>query len=732
MKRFEVLSPAGDIENFKVAIKSGADAVYFGLNKFNARLKADNISLDNLQELVDYAHIKGVKTYVTINTLVSGSELRELVSMVGSCLECGVDAFIVQDYGVISVLKSVYPDIVLHGSTQLGVHNVYGAKVAKSLGLSRVVLSREVTIEDIREIKKAVDIELEVFVQGAMCVCFSGNCYLSSLKFGASGNRGLCKQLCRLPYEMTNGKIKKTGYVLSPRDNCMLDYLQELCDIGVESFKIEGRLRRAGYVSTATRVYRQAIDSIISNSNFDKNQAKRDLKKVFSRGEFTSGYFDQKDIIDTRYNSHMGEKIGTVVRCEKFKDLYRIVLSVSCKLATGDGLKFVADNGEIVTVGVGNIDKVGSNTVVYGKNSIKSGAVVYRVLDAEFESNILDLSRKRQVELTAKFVVGEPIKLTAKSGEYTVTALGQVVQAAERAPVSKEKIIENLSKWDKDIFEISQVNFDRLDSNLFVPVSAINEVRRLVSEKLIKEINLGRLLNNVAVAIPQLNKYETVLDTMVIVDEQADISKLKDDYSKFILSPTVYSVAVVSNFYNKYTAILEGRFVINLPIVAMAEDLSVIDEIVDFAAGHNTAIMINNIYGLYYLGRAVKVIAGANMNITNGYAVDALKSMGVEDIVFSCEKWTDRVQGTYKLGSGRRVLMTMAHCPSVTLTGQGCANIKGESSASTCQFKGQMSLYNDNNSYGIRRYKIKNCYFELLDDYREDNATTAVVVDLRK
>ena len=284
MKRFEVLSPAGDIENFKVAIKSGADAVYFGLNKFNARLKADNISLDNLQELVGYAHLKGVKTYVTINTLVSNSELKELVAMVGKCLECGVDAFIVQDYGVISVLKSVYPDIVLHGSTQLGVHNVHGAKVAKSLGLSRVVLSREVTIEDIREIKNSVDIELEVFVQGAMCVCFSGNCYLSSLKFGASGNRGLCKQLCRLPYEMTNGKSKKTGYMLSPRDNCMLDYLQELCDIGVESFKIEGRLRRAGYVATATRVYRQAIDSITGNSKFDKNQATSDLKKVFSMG----------------------------------------------------------------------------------------------------------------------------------------------------------------------------------------------------------------------------------------------------------------------------------------------------------------------------------------------------------------------------------------------------------------------------------------------------------------
>lgn len=730
MKRFEVLSPAGDIENFRVAIKSGADAVYFGLNKFNARLKADNISLDNLQELVGYAHIKGVKTYVTINTLVSNSELKELVSMVGKCLECGVDAFIVQDYGVISVLKTMYPNIVLHGSTQLGVHNVRGARVAKELGLSRVVLSREVTLNDIKEIKKSVDIELEVFVQGAMCVCFSGNCYLSSLKFGASGNRGLCKQLCRLPYTLTNGKQKKNGYMISPRDNCMLDYLQELCDIGVESFKIEGRLRRAGYVATATRVYRQAIDSIVSGSNFDEVQAKTDLKKVFSRGEFINGYFDNKDIIDTRYNSHMGEKIGSVVRCDKFKDLYKITLDINCELATGDGLKFIDNNVELFSLGVGNVDKIGNNVIVYGKNYVKSGAVVYRVLDANFENNVIDLSRKRQVKITAEFIIDKPIKLTATCGDYVVSAIGQVVQKAEKSPVSRDKIIENLSKWDKDIFEIEEIKFIELDDNVFVPVSAINEVRRDLVEKLNKYITTLSYSGSIC-ECPKLSSIENVLDSMVIVDENINIFKLKDEYSKFVLSPQLYSVSVVSDFYNKYKSMLEGKFVINLPIIAMSDDLKVIDEIVRFAKANDIAIMINNIYGLDYIQLGVNIIAGTNMNIANGYAVASFKNMDVNDIVFSSEKWSSREVGTYKLGSGRKVLMTMAHCPSVTLTEQGCSSIKGDNTCSSCKYQGQMTLYNDNNSYGIRRYKVKNCYFELIDEYREDNQTTGVVVDLR-
>ena len=730
MREFEVLSPAGDVENLKIAITSGADAVYFGLNKFNARMKADNISMDNLSEIVKYAHLKGVRTYVTINTLLSDSELRELVDMVGECLVAGVDAFIVQDYGVIGVLKEVYPNIVLHGSTQLGVHNVRGARVAKELGLSRVVLSREVTLEDIREIRENVDIELEVFVQGAMCVCFSGNCYLSSLKFGASGNRGLCKQLCRLGYTLADSKSKSKGYMLSPRDNCMLDYLEDLYEAGVVSLKIEGRLRRGGYVAVATRNYRNAVDSIIYGIPFNKVRAEKELKKVFSRGEFISGYFEHKNIIDSRNNAHLGEKIGKVISSTRFKDLYKITISSSVELASGDGLKIIDNNNEVITLGVGNIERIGNNTVVYGKNSAKIDAVVYRVLDSEFENTILDLSKKRLINLSAKVVVGEPLKLTAVCDELIeVSVVGEVVQQAQKAPVTQEKIIDNLSKWDRDIFEVVSVNFEEFSDNAFLPISAINELRRelvaKVTDSILEEYKQDTSRNS----LPQLFESVSPVDNMVIVDERADAKKL-DEYSKVILAPSVYSVEVVDKFYQKHRNVLAGRFVVSLPIVALTDDLKVLDDIVAWAKANDVYIMANNIYALDYIRDGAKVISSYNMNTTNSYAYSHLKKLGVEEIIFSCEKWCNRVQGAYKLGSGKRVLMTMAHCPYTTLKGSGCERVLGDKN-SGCSYSGELRLFNENNSYTIRRYRIANCYFELLDEFREDKSTSGVVIDLR-
>ena len=732
MENIEVLSPAGDIESLKIAITSGADAVYFGLNKFNARMKAENISIDNLAEMVSYAHLKGVRTYVTINTLLTDSELKELVGLVGECLTAGVDAFIVQDYGVIGVLKEVYPNIVLHGSTQLGVHNVRGARVAKELGLSRVVLSREVTLDDIREIRENVDIELEVFVQGAMCVCFSGNCYLSSLKFGASGNRGLCKQLCRLGYTMADSKSRKTGYMLSPRDNCMLDYLADLYEAGVVSLKIEGRLRRGGYVAVATRNYRNAVDSIIYGIPFDKNRAERELKKVFSRGEFISGYFEYKNIIDSRNNAHLGEKIGKVLSSVRFKDLYKITIATNIELASGDGLKIVDGDNQITTLGVGNIDKNGNNVIVYGKNPVKTGAEVYRVLDSEFENTILDLSKKRLINLSARVVVGESLKLTAYCDEDIFASVsGEVVQVAQKAPLSKEKIIDNLSKWDRDIFGIVSVDFEDFSDNAFLPISAINELRRDLTAKVTESILNSYKVVSVTGEIPQVISDTSPLSNMAIVDEKCDISKI-GDYSKVILSPSVYSVEVIENFYNKYKKHLKGRLVVNLPIIALKDDLRVIDDIVAWAQANDCYIMANNIYALDYIREGTKVISSYNMNTTNSYAYSYLKRLGVAEVVFSCEKWCNRVLGAYKLGSGRRVLMTMAHCPYTTFRGSGCERICGDVSKGSCSYTGDLKLYNDNNSYSIRRYRIHNCYFELLDEYREDKTTSGVVVDFRK
>lgn len=253
-KSVEILAPCGDMTTLKVAVTNGADAVYLGMGKFNARMKAENFGT-TLEEAVNYCHLFGVKVYVTLNTLVRDEEVSEWMAQVDEIVRVGVDAVIIQDFGMANLLRETYPDLELHASTQMGIHNVEGAKFLEGLGFKRVVLARETTLEDIKTIRRETTLDIEYFVQGALCVAFSGNCYLSHYQGDGSGNRGECKQLCRLPYFAENkGKKMGGGYFLSPADLCLIRNLKMLAEAGVTSFKIEGRLRRPGYVGVATNM----------------------------------------------------------------------------------------------------------------------------------------------------------------------------------------------------------------------------------------------------------------------------------------------------------------------------------------------------------------------------------------------------------------------------------------------------------------------------------------------
>ena len=474
---YEILSPVGDMETFYTAIKSGANAVYMGLPKFNARMRAENINLDNLSKLVSFAHLKNVQVYITLNTILKDSEIKEAIELVGICLSSGVDAFIVQDFGLVYALKSVYPDIVLHGSTQMGVHNVRGAKVAKELGLSRVVLSREVTLSDIEDIANNVDIELEVFIQGAMCVCFSGNCYISSIKHNASGNRGECKQLCRLPYTLTDGKNTKKGYMISPRDNSMIDYLDKLMELGVKSYKIEGRLRHSGYVRVCTSTYASAMNDILEQKEINKEKLKKNLSRVFARGEYISGYFNGNDIINKDINNHLGEYIGEVVSSSKFKDIFKITLKLNRNIVQNDGLKFVLSNNDIITLGVGNIEYNGNNIIVYGKNYIPAKSKVYLSLDSKFESSYIDIDTKIKLKMAFEGYIGNRCSLRITYNDIDITEHGEVCQSPKSKPITRDNVVNQLSKIDKSVFEIENIDIDM--EEVFLPLSAINELRRV-------------------------------------------------------------------------------------------------------------------------------------------------------------------------------------------------------------------------------------------------------------
>lgn len=745
MKKFEVLAPAGDINNFYEAIKSGADAVYLGLDKFNARMKAENIGIDKLVELIKFAHMKDVSVYITLNTLVSDAEMKDIVSLVGEAINTGVDAFIVQDYGIISVLKKAYPQVVLHGSTQLGVHNRYGAQVAKELGLSRVVLSRETTLEDIKDIKNNVDIELEVFVHGAMCICFSGNCYFSSLKFGASGNRGECKQLCRLPYTLADSSREKTGYVLSPRDNCMLSYLRELCKLGVESFKIEGRLRRKGYVAVATSTYRQAIDSILESQDFadyrnernqylsnqglvkvfynefDENIARKNLQKVFSRGEFVTGYIEGNDVVDINTNNHIGQLIGRVIDVKPFKDIYKIKVESSEELHAGDGLKF-EDDGQYVSLGVGNIDNVDNKYIIYGKIQPKLNTKVYRAVDYEYENNIGDYSCKRVLEIKVNGFVGNKLNAIVKCGTLEVCAYGQVCDKAKSRPITKENIIEQFRKVG-ELYQIKSIDIE-LDDDVFLPLSSINELRRNIIAMLEERIFKTKAVEFQNVSF--VNNYQSSDLKLAIIDEGSKINI--NDYDSLILSPKNYSVTVVENFYNNYKSKFSHNLFLNLPIIAMVEDLKIIDKIVEYAKSKEMILIANNIYGLYYISKGAKVWAGVNMNVANNYSYNALMSLGCDNCVASIEKWHSGVKNAFKMCAGRRVLMTMVNCPYKTLN----RGLKKPADCSNCSKVGSLKLLDKKYNYKIRRYVISNCYFELVDDYIYSGNSNKQIDDLRE
>ena len=279
----ELLSPAGSMDALRAAVQSGANAVYLGSGPFNARQNAKNFSLDELPDAVRYCHVRGVQVHLTLNTLVTDRELEQAAQTITAAVKAGVDAFIVQDFGLVTLLRQMAPEVPIHASTQMSIHSLDGVQQAAAMGISRVVLARELTREDIAYICRNSPVEIEVFVHGALCMCYSGQCYFSAVVGTRSGNRGQCAQPCRLPYG--SGRFEEK-YPLSLKDNCLIPWIRELEDMGVASLKIEGRMKRPEYVAVATRLYRAAIDGReISPEDM------RDLQDAFSRQGFTQGYY---------------------------------------------------------------------------------------------------------------------------------------------------------------------------------------------------------------------------------------------------------------------------------------------------------------------------------------------------------------------------------------------------------------------------------------------------------
>jgi len=715
LSKIEVLAPAGDVESFKTAIYNGANAIYLGLGSFNARLKANNINKDNLRECVKFAHFFGVKVYLTVNTLVKDEELKDFIDLIKFAVGCKIDAFIVQDLGIAKLLKDNFKNIVLHASTQMGIHNLKGALVAESLGFERIVVSRETKLEDIIAIKNNTNLEIEYFVQGALCVAFSGNCYFSSELAGKSGNRGECLQLCRMPYiAKVDGKEIKNGYLLSTSDLCLIKNLDVLINAGISSFKIEGRLRRPGYVAQAVSSYRKALDYL---GDIDLKKEVNNLLSVFNRGVFNSGNYLEKGvpdkIINTTYNNHVGIKIGKVLSVKPFKDLFEIIIDSNHEINKNDGLKFFKNDKEVASLGVGNVVFKNGKFIIYSKQKVSIGDIVCKTLDYDREQRLLDAKKLLPVSVAVVANQGEKLYIKASVVINNMVISEEcfsddVCEVPQTKPLKVTDFENQIKKIGNTNFEISKMIVST--NNVFVSKSSINNVRRILFEKLEEKIIYEfEKDNNVTYAEKILASCDLNYIEKNNIYAISDINQLKgvsfNDKDIISICPENYSIEEVRDIYSKISSLYKVKIALNLPVVINFNDDLIVDNIIkSFKFDY---LIVNNISGLYYVND-YKVIAGIGLNVFSNNLKNALLNLGVKSCVKSIENISSKVENSYIYSYGNYPLMTLCHCPYKSIYGNTCQK---------CSYKKGLSYFDQKNrEFKIRRYRISQCYFELLNN----------------
>ena len=499
----ELLSPVGDFECLKAAVQNGANSVYFGADIFSARAFATNFSLEKLEKAIQYAKIRGVKTHLTLNTLVTDTEFESAMNVAKKAYEFGIDAIIVQDLGLAMALMRAFPDLPIHGSTQMTVHNLNGALELQELGFRRVVLARELSVNEIDYICKNTNIEIETFIHGALCISYSGQCLFSSMLGGRSGNRGKCAGPCRLPFELLeNNKTINSGYLLSTRDLCGLEFIPDLIHAGVKSFKIEGRMKSPEYVATVTRIYRKYIDLALSDNEYAIDEDdKKELLQVFNRGMSSSGHLSNeanRNLVFKEKPNNMGLFLGKVQKYNTKKGY--ITVKLNEPISIGDTISLEKEQGtytisELMDTNMKNIKytEIGQ-TVIIGrmKGNIKLGNQIYKMSSKKlntFAQNTF-LKENRKVLLNCHIVIKEnkPISITVTSAsnielykDLKIQYTSDIVPLkAKTRPMDKNTIISQFSKTGSTPYAFKTLDIE-LDYHVFIPkLSTLNDLRRTI------------------------------------------------------------------------------------------------------------------------------------------------------------------------------------------------------------------------------------------------------------
>lgn len=548
MKKIELLAPAGDISCLKAAINAGCDAVYLAGKLFGARAFVNNFRDDELIYAIKYAHLYGVKVYLTVNTIIYEREVEKFINYIRFVHKNNIDAVIIQDLGMLDLVRKKFPNLEVHASTQMHIHNYEGALFAKKMGIKRVVIARETKLDVIKKIKDNIDIELECFIHGALCVSYSGQCLMSSLIGNRSGNRGTCAQCCRKSYDLydeNNNKLNKDKYLLSMKDLCTLDNIDKIISSGVDSLKIEGRAKRPAYVYLVVSIYRKVIDEYYKTGklNIDDKYI-IELKKMFNRC-FTKGFVlneENSNIVNQKRPNHMGIEIGTVIEC--FNNYIKIKLFD--KLSVNDGIrildkedkglvinKMYVNNKEVLTANKGDII-----TIKYDKKVSVNSKVILTTDNNKIKEieNILkkDL-RKVLVDINVSAKLNEKLKISISDGVNNLcTKSDFIIEKANKVSTSKEMIIKQISKLGNTIYKLRNINVE-INDNIFINIKDINNLRRklidLLNEKRLYKIPFKEKDYNISVPVFENKKLKSI-----VIRSKEEYEKYKDKYDIFYVT----------------------------------------------------------------------------------------------------------------------------------------------------------------------------------------------------
>ena len=663
MKKVELLSPVGNKEMLIQAVHNGADAVYLSGIKYGARKFAANFTDNELVGAIKYAHLYDVKVYVTINTLIYETEIEDFIDYVKFLYQNQVDAVIVQDVGMIKLIHEVCPNLEIHASTQAHNHNKYGIDFLEKLGVKRVVMAREMSLNEINNIK--TPLEKEVFVYGALCVCYSGCCLFSSLNGGRSGNRGECVGSCRLPYQLIkDGEVLNTNgdYPLSMKEQNTLNNLKELLDSNIDSLKIEGRMKSPYYVGYITRIYRTLIDKYYNNEEMIiTNEELNNLKKLYNR-EFTNGFlFKDNHVANIKTPNHQGVEIGKVI---KTTNKYIYIKLDKDVLNQEDAIRFknvnlgmvvnrLYDEKELLK------NKIDKNNIclVDNKVGLKENDIVLKTTDKKLIDELSVINQKKiEVSFDVELLIGNKFRASISDGINSIILNGDVVDRAINKEVTHEEIEKLFNRLNDTPFVLKTININK-DDNIFINLKSINEMRRNLVSKLI-EVRENKKVHEVIVNDTNVNKINNDSNhfkiTALVRNEEQLLACIENKVDRIYV--TDYDL------YKKYKN--DNIYYILKRVNMNYQELEWENLLVTEIGGVNKYVNKNNLVGDYFL------------NITNTSSVNLLNSYGVNNVTLSVELSDENIEsiiskcsGCELIVYGRLELMVMKYCPLKEVNG---------------------------------------------------------------